>query len=80
MHEGEQNTRIKYVHEHIYVYQFEMENHSSWGGKRSTTMEYTLCTNHNDPNSKANRTLLESMLRIVYGHMPKGVKFLHEKI
>lgn len=80
MSEREQNTRIKYKHEHIYVYQFEMENHPSWQGKRVGTQEYTLCTNHPDPNSKANRTLLESMLRTVYGHMPKSVKFLREKI
>jgi hypothetical protein len=57
-----------------------MQNHASWGGKRTCTMEYALCTNHHDPNSKENRTLLESMLRTVYGHMPKGVKFLREKI
>jgi hypothetical protein len=44
------------------------------------TQEYTLCTNYPDPNSKANRTLLESMLRTVYGHMPKSVKFLNEKL
>jgi len=80
MPEREQNTRVKYTHEHIYVYQFEIENHASWGGKRWTTMEYMLCTNHDDPNSKENRTLLESMLRLVYGHYPKGVKFLREKI
>jgi hypothetical protein len=57
-----------------------MENHASWPGKRVGTQEYTLCTNYPDPNSKANRTLLESMLRMVYGHMPKSVKFLHEKV
>ena len=80
MSERKQNTRVRYTHEHIYVYQFDIENHASWGGKRWTTIEYTLCTNHDDPNSKKNRTLLESMLRLVYGHYPKGVKFLREKI
>ena len=80
MSEREQNTRIRYMHEHIYIYQFEMDNHPSWSGRRRGTMEYALCTNHHDPNSKENRTLLESMLRTVYGHMPKGVKFLREKV
>jgi hypothetical protein len=61
-------------HEHIYVYQFELTGH----GNRAMH-EYLLCTNINNPNSKENRTLLESMLRLVYGHMPKGVKFLYEK-
>lgn len=68
-----------YHHKHIYVYQFEMRNHPTWSGTHFTTMEYTLCTNEDGPNSKANRKLLEEALRIVYGHMPKGVKFLYEK-
>jgi hypothetical protein len=38
-----------------------------------------LCTDIDGPNSKQNKTLLESMLRIVCGSMPKGVKFLYEK-
>lgn len=80
MSEREQNTRVRYAHEHVYVYQFEIENHPSWGGSRWTTMEYTLCTNHDNPNGKENRKLLESMLRLVYGHYPKGVKFLKEKV
>jgi hypothetical protein len=42
--------------------------------------EYSLCTDHDGPNSKENRQLLESMLRIVCGHLPKGLKFSHEKI
>lgn len=66
-------------HKHVYVYQFEMKNHSSWNGTHVTTMEYTLCTNDTGPNSKSNRKLLEEALRIVYGHLPKGVKFLYEK-
>ena len=80
MSEREQDQGIKYKHEHVFVYRFEMENHASWQGKRVGTQEYTLCTNYPDPNGKANRTLLESMLRMVYGHMPKSVKFLHEKV
>lgn len=68
-----------FTHKHVYVYQFEMKNHNSWSGKHVTTMEYTLCTNETGPNSKGNRKLLEEALRIVYGHMPKHVKFLHEK-
>ena len=66
-------------HKHIYVYQFDISNHATWGGTRYTTMEYTLCTNEDGPNSKPNRKLLEEALRIVYGHMPKSVKFLYEK-
>lgn len=68
-----------FQHKHIYVYQFEMRNHSTWHGTHCTTMEYTLCTNEDGPNSKANRKLLEEALRIVYGHLPKSVKFLYEK-
>lgn len=68
-----------FQHKHVYVYQFEMKNHSTWHGTHVTTMEYTLCTNDSGPNSKSNRKLLEEALRIVYGHMPKSVKFLHEK-
>lgn len=70
---------IRYEHKHIYVYQFELQKHKShsYGTHKC---EYTLLTNISNPNCKANRQLLESMLRIVYGHMPKSVKFLHEKI
>ena len=68
-----------HIHKHIYVYQFEMKNHNSWSGQHFTTMEYALCTDHDGPNSKPNRKLLEEALRIVYGHLPKGIKFLHEK-
>ena len=70
---------IQYKHKHIYVYQFELQKHKShsYGWQKC---EYTLLTNISDPNCKANRQLLESMLRTVYGHMPKGVKFLEEKI
>jgi len=80
MSEREQNTRVRYNHEHVYVYSFEIESHPSWPGKRWTTMEYTLCTNVTGPNAKENKKLLESMLRLVYGHYPKGVKFVREKI
>ena len=66
-------------HKHIYVYQFEMRNHPTWPGMHFTNVEYTLCTNETGPTSKANKKLLEETLRIVYGHMPKGVKFLYEK-
>jgi hypothetical protein len=66
----------RYSHKHVYVYRFELT------GRDSTRVdhEYTLCTNVDNPNCKENRTLLESMLRLVYGHMPKGVKFLYEKV
>lgn len=80
MSEREQNTRVRYKHEHVYVYSFEIENHKTWAGNRWTTMEYTLCTNVTGPNSKENKTLLESMLRLVYGHYPKGVKFIRENV
>jgi hypothetical protein len=69
-----------FQHKHVYVYQFEMKNHPTWPGTHFTTQEYTLCTNHDDPNGKANKKLLEEALRTVYGHMPKGVKFSYEKI
>jgi hypothetical protein len=42
-------------------------------------MDYALCTNVEGPNHKENRKLLESMLRVVYGHYPKGVKFVGER-
>jgi hypothetical protein len=65
----------RYSHKHVYVYRFELS------GREISRVdhEYTLCTNVDNPNCKENRTLLESMLRLVYGHMPKGVKFLYEK-
>jgi hypothetical protein len=68
-----------YTHRHIYIYQFEMKNHSTWSGETTCSMQYSLCTNISDPNHKENRSMLEHMLRLVYGHMPKGVKFLQEK-
>lgn len=71
---------MMYLHKHIYVYQFDIENHKTWHGKRWTTMEYTLCTDISNPNHKENRAILETMLRTVYGFYPKGVKFLREKI
>ena len=80
MSEREQNKRMIYNHEHVYVYQFDIENHATWGGKRWTTMEYALCTNIEDPNHKENRKLLESMLRMVYGYYPKCFKFIKERL
>jgi hypothetical protein len=68
-----------YKHQHVYVYQFEMNNHSTWPGKHTCNMNYVLCTNITDPNHKENKTLLEHMLRTIYGFMPKYVKFLYEK-
>jgi hypothetical protein len=79
MSEREQNKRMKYAHEHVYVYQFDIENHATWGGQRWTTMEYALCTNTEGPRHRENMKLLESMLRVVYGYYPKGVKFLKER-
>ena len=66
---------IQFKHKHIYVYKFPLSRKE--GGFIEHT--YTLCTDHDDPNSKANRMLLENMLRVVYKHMPKGVKFAYEK-
>jgi len=56
---------IAYKHKHIYVYQYELSKRKPYVGWEQC--QYTLCM------------LLESMLRIVCGHMPKSVKFLHEK-
>jgi hypothetical protein len=38
-----------------------MKNHPTWPGTHFTTQEYTLCTNHDDPNGKANKKLLEEL-------------------
>jgi hypothetical protein len=65
----------RYTHKHVYVYQFELTGRDS----SRVDHEYTVCTNVDNPNCKENRSLLEYMLRLVYGHMPKGVKFLYEK-
>ena len=65
----------RYTHKHVYVYQFDLSGRDI----SRVEQEYTLCTNVDNPNCKENRSLLESMLRLVYGHMPKGVKFLYEK-
>ena len=70
---------IKWTHKHVYVYEFEMQNHASWGGKRTCAMEYALCTNVDGPDHKENRKTLEHMLRFVYGHYPKGVKFVRDR-
>jgi hypothetical protein len=69
-----------YKHEHVYVYQFEVKNHPTWHGTSTCKMEYSLCTNIDGHNHKENRSTLEHMLRVVYGYMPKGVKFLYERI
>ena len=69
-----------YKHQHVYIYQFEIKNHSTWQGMHTCIMEYSLCTDITGPAHKQNLILLEQMLRTVYGHMPKGVKFLQEKI
>ena len=70
---------INWRHKHVYVYEFEMQNHASWGGKHTCTMEYALCTNVDGPDHKENRKTLEHMLRLVYKHYPKGVKFVRER-
>jgi hypothetical protein len=56
-----------------------MQNHASWGGKRACTMDYALCTDVDGPDHKENRKTLEHMLRFVYGHYPKGVKFVRDR-
>ena len=71
------SNMIRYSHKHIYVYSYELSKRSPYVGWQKC--EYTLCTDTDGPNSKQNRTLLEGMLRIVCGHLPKGVKFLYEK-
>ena len=63
---------IKYTHKHTYVYKFPLSRQGN-----TAECEYTLCTDIDDANCKANRILLESMLRLVYGHLPKSVKFSH---
>jgi hypothetical protein len=67
---------IRYKHKHVYVYQFDMQKKDSPGYSQ---IEYTLCTNHDGPNTKENRKLLEEALRTVYRFNPKGVKYLYEK-
>jgi len=69
-----------YKHQHVYVYRFEVNNHPTWHGTSTCQMEYSLCTDIDGPNHKENRSILEQMLRMVYGYMPKSVKFSHEKI
>jgi len=66
---------IKYTHKHVYVYKFPLS--AKRGG--TTECEYTLCTDIDNANSKENRVLLESMLRLIYGHLPKSVKFSYKK-
>ena len=72
------SNMIRYKHEHIYVYQFELAKREPYVGVEKC--EYVLCTNITGPKHKENMKILETMLRTVYGHMPKGVKFSHEKI
>jgi hypothetical protein len=69
-----------YKHQHVYIYQFEIKNHSTWQGMHTCTMKYSLCTDITGPAHKQNKLLLEQMLRTVYGHMPKNVKFIQEKL
>ena len=68
---------IKFKHKHAYVYAFELQKRSPYVGWEK--MQYVLLTDHDNPNSKTNRQLLETGLRIAYGHMPKSVKFLYDK-
>jgi len=70
---------ITWTHKHVYVYEFQMQNHPTWPGTKMCVMEYSLCTNIDDPNHKENRKTLEQMLRLVYGHYPKGVKFVRDR-
>ncbi len=69
---------IQFKHKHTYIYGFELQKRAPYVGWEKC--EYTLLTDTGNPNCKANRSLLESMLRLVYGHLPKGVKFLYEKV
>jgi len=69
---------IQFKHKHTYIYGFELQKRAPNVGWEKC--EYTLLTDTDNPNCKANRSLLESMLRLVYGHLPKGVKFLYEKV
>jgi len=72
------SNMIQYKHRHTYVYKFELQKRAPYVGWERC--EYVLLTNHDDPNCKENRRLLESGLRLAYGnHLPKGVKFSHEK-
>jgi hypothetical protein len=70
---------VKWTHKHVYVYEFVMQNHPTWSGESTCSMQYSLCTNIDGPDHKENRKTLEQMLRLVYGHYPKGVKFVREK-
>ena len=70
---------IKWTHKHVYVYEFQMQNHPTWPGTKTCVMEYSLCANIDGPDHKENRKTLEQMLRLVYGHYPKGVKFVRER-
>jgi hypothetical protein len=71
------SNMTKYKHKHTYVYSYFINKKAPFVGV--TQYDYVLCTDHDNPNSKANRTILESMLRIVWGYMPKLVKFKYEK-
>lgn len=68
---------IKFKHKHAYVYGFQLQKREPFFGWQN--MEYVLLTDEDNPNSKTNRQLLETGLRVAYGHMPKAVKFLYEK-
>lgn len=67
-----------YTHKHRYVYEFLFSSHKSHISS-TTKMTYTLCTDHDGPKSNKNKRLLEQSLRCVYGHYPKGVKYVGEK-
>lgn len=69
---------IKFKHKHAYVYGFELQKRAPYFGWEK--MQYVLLTDETNPNSKSNRALLETGLRIAYGHMPKSVKFLYDKM
>lgn len=69
---------ITFKHKHAYVYGFQLQKRDPFVGWQN--MEYVLLTDEDNPNSKTNRQLLETGLRIAYGHMPKSVKFLYDKL
>jgi hypothetical protein len=68
---------IKHKHKHIYVYEYFINKKAPATGV--TPYEYVLCTDFDDPNGKTNRAHMESMLRVIWGYMPKVVKFKYEK-
>ena len=71
------SNMIKYKHKHTYVYSYFINKRNPYIGV--TQYDYVLCTDHDNPNGNQNRSILESMLRIMWGYMPKLVKFKYEK-